>query len=164
MKKVDTKAMIQKIVDEVQKVKESPKFDSKWIKEHFNEILVDPPKGLSITISNPTHANPQALTKEDIWGKWVNRHRVSWGMIVADCQFGGGRDKKTARSKGKCPIFNDHIPYRSVTVVCREEWADEVAYWLEFVHGGESISQEKEINDLEEGKNYIAFRSDYQCW
>jgi hypothetical protein len=26
------------------------------------------------------------------------------------------------------------------------------------------ISQEKEINDLEEGKNYIAFRSDYQCW
>lgn len=153
MKKVDTKAMIEKIVNEV---KNDPTKKS--------NVLSGLPDGVSITISHPTHADPSALTQEDVWGKWVNHHRVSWGMIVADCQFGGGRDKKTARSKGKCPIFNDHIPYRSVTVVCREEWADEVAYWLEFVHGGESISQEKEINDLEEGKNYIAFRSDYMCW
>jgi len=26
------------------------------------------------------------------------------------------------------------------------------------------IYTDEKINDLEEGKNYIAFRSDYQCW
>jgi len=163
MKKVDTKAMISKIVDEVQKVKESPKFNSKWIKEHFNEILVDPPKGLSITISNPTHADPQALTKEDVWGKWVNHHRVSWGMIVADHNL-GGHNEKTASSNDRCPMFADLVGWKSVTVVCGVEWEDEVSYWLEFVQGGDCISQDKYFTDKETGKEYVALRADYQCW
>jgi len=117
-----------------------------------------------IKVSEPTHDKAQALTKEDVWGKWVNHHRVSWGMIVADCRTGGGMHINTSQSKGKCPIFNDHVDYKSVTVVCGIEWADEVVYWLEYVQGSGCISQEKEINDLENGKDYIAFRADYQCW
>jgi len=94
------------------------------------------------------------LTKEDVWGEVdVEKFpikRVSKGMIVA------------SQAKGypsTCPIWKDKLPYKSVTVVCKKEQVPDVVYWLEFVHGGDSVSRMK---DLPKGK--VALRSDYQCW
>lgn len=56
-------------------------------------------------------------------------------------------------------FWGDTIPYKSVTVISDSKQEDEVSYWLEFVHGGDSISNRKELND-----GRIALRSDYQCW
>lgn len=89
------------------------------------------------------------LTKEDVWGTFSTVYpgkRDTPGMIVA-------------RSGDKCPIFKDKVPYKSVTVVCELDQSDEVEYWLNYVHGGDSISKTK---TLPKGK--IAIRSDYMCW
>jgi len=88
------------------------------------------------------------LTKEDVWGKYdEDTHEcVSKGMIVA-------------RTDEICPIFGDKVPYKSVTVVCAEGQYDEVVEWLIYVHGGDCISQMKEL-----GGGKVALRSDYKCW
>lgn len=83
------------------------------------------------------------LTKENVWGDYTKGTK---GMIVA-------------RSKERCPIFKDILPYKSVTVVCDEAQCGPVEYWLSHVHGGNCVSKTKELPD---GK--IALRSDYQCW
>lgn len=88
------------------------------------------------------------LTKEDVWGEYdhENLRRISKGMIVA-------------RSYDQCPVFGDFLPYKSVTVICKQKQADEVKYWLTYVHGPNNI--EKEMY-LEDGR--IAIRSNYMCW
>ena len=95
------------------------------------------------------------LTKDDVWGNHEENHK---GMIVADCRH-GGFDKNHLRSKKKCPIFNDFIDWKSVTVICDENIENEVSYWLAYVHGGGNISKVIQLPNKK-----IAMRSDYQCW
>lgn len=92
----------------------------------------------NMIVKMPTVQKAKKLTQEDVWGKD--------GMIVA-------------RTNERCPIFKDIVPYKSVTAICNLISENEVIYWLEYVHGGNSISKRKNLKD---GK--IALRSDYQCW
>ena len=102
---------------------------------------------LTINVNNPTVPEAKVLTQEDVWGKLdENYNRISSGMIVA-------------RTDEVCPIFKDKVPYKSVTVVCNSSQVNEVIYWLEYVHGGDSVSK---VRALPDGK--AAIRSDYQCW
>lgn len=105
-----------------------------------------------IQIATTTGSSDGSLTKDDVWGKVdLEQHKkLSEGMIVAR----GGAEEDVV-----CPIFKDRLPYKSVTVVCMESEMIEVTYWLEYVHGGESVSKHKKLPG---GK--MALRSDYQCW
>lgn len=124
-----------------------------------------------IVVSNPTHAecvSADRLTQEDVWGVYddIRRKRVSNGMMVAR---GYGRvmsgftqeekDRLVAEIPEVCPVWGDVLPYKSVTVICPADQEEQVSYWLEYVHGGHSISRRKE---LPEGK--VALRSNYMCW
>lgn len=89
-----------------------------------------------------------SITKEDVWGEF-NIHtgeKISKGMIVA-------------RYNDTCPVFKDIVPYKSVTIIGPLDKQDELEYWLDYVNGGGSISNVKQIGD-----NEIAIRSDYMCW
>ena len=88
------------------------------------------------------------LTKNDVWGEYdINTFTViSKGMKVAE-------------HGDRCPIFNDILPYKSVTVVCEQHEQHEVEYWLQYVHGGGCIAQRAELTD-----GRIAYRSNYMCW
>ena len=111
-------------------------------------------------VSEPTNAPAQELTMEDVWGKhemeteFIPKIPIVWihhGMLVA-----------TSHEDGLpkiCPIWKDELKYKSVTVVCNKDQEEEVSYWLEYVHGGGSISRRKELPE-----NKVALRSDYQCW
>jgi len=107
------------------------------------------PVSLTITVSEPTFPEPKKLTKEDVWGifdiqamKWVSN-----GMMVEPV-------------KGICRVFGDRMPFKSVTVVCLQTQFNEVAYWLEFVHGAGSITKVKVMDD----NTKVAIRSEYNCW
>ena len=113
---------------------------------------------ISITVLEPTFPEAKDITQEDVWGKWVGHNKVHLGMIVADCRTGGYDDDKY-QSKERCPVFEDFIDYKSVTVIAPKELSEQVAYWLEYVQGSDCISQFKELPD---GK--VAFRADYQAW
>jgi len=118
---------------------------------------------IEATILNPTVPEARNLTQEDVWGKvehshwkdkarteFVPAHIVSHGMKVA-----------TSHEDGLptiCPVWGDTLKYKSVTIICRPCLEEEVKYWLEYVHGGGSVSRRKVIS-----KNEIALRSDYQC-
>ncbi len=142
-------------------------------------------KALKVVVLEPTFPEPETaeVTKEDVWGKWTESHwrnggrngppiagpkgepdewvasvKVHGGMVIADHGL-GGFDEKWCRSKVRCPVFKDFIGYKSVTVVCDASIREEVAYWIEYVQGGDSIQAVKE---LEDGK--VAFRSDYMAW
>lgn len=111
-----------------------------------NEVLFENEK-VTAFLSSPTAPKPTSpMTQEDVWGGLDTEGKRTFGMIVA-------------RSEEKCPHFGDEIPYKSVTVVCLKEQLDEVTYWLEYVHGGESVEQVKEINETQ-----FAVRSNYMCW
>ena len=58
-----------------------------------------------------------------------------------------------------CPIFKDKLPFKAVTVVCDREQEQEVVYWLEYVQGGNCVTQR---SGLRNGK--VAIRAEYQCW
>ena len=113
-----------------------------------------------IGILDPTVSEPENLTMEAVWGKHemesehVPKIPMVWihhGMLVATSHEDGLRSI--------CPVWGDVLPYKSVTVICRPCMEKEVKYWLEYVHGGGSVSRRKVIS-----KNEIALRSDYQCW
>lgn len=91
---------------------------------------------------------PFSLKKEDVWGVYdvENNKVVSKGMIVS-------------KQGEKCPVFNDVLPYKSVTMVCGINQLEEVTYWIEYVQGANCISDLKEMP----GDN-IAIRSNYTCW
>lgn len=99
-------------------------------------------KSINLKVLSPTHETPVKLTKEDVWGKYNGND----GMVVS----------KTGEI---CSIFHDKVAHKSVTVVCDADQVDEVSYWLEYVHGGGSISKIKKLEN-----NKVAIRSDYQCW
>ena len=107
---------------------------------------------LKFKVKKPNYAKSKTLTQEDVWGRYnMETHtRESKGMIVASSCEG---------YPDICPVWGDKMLFKSVTVICDIEQQTEVAYWLEFVHGGNSITKSK---ILDNGK--IAFRSDYQCW
>lgn len=108
---------------------------------------VEAPTSLNINVKSPTTEKARNLTKEDVWGKFnENFEKISNGMIIA-------------RSKERCPIFGDVLPYKSVTVSCKPELEGEVIYWLEYVQGSDCISYRAE---LESGN--IVMRANYQCW
>lgn len=104
------------------------------------------------------------VTQDDVWGKWAEDHStlISRGMIVAQ-GYGGEPDgleawKKKVQVSNLCPVWNEILPYKSVTVICKLEEFNDVTYWLSYVHGGEY----SKTRDLGDGR--IAIRSDYQCW
>ena len=68
-----------------------------------------------VIVNCPNGEKPKKLTKEDVWGEFdvYKGERISNGMVVA-------------RYKDICPIFNDEVPYKSVTVVCREPLGIEI--------------------------------------
>ena len=76
--------------------------------------------------------------------------------LVARSNY-GGLDTEKCQSKKRCPIFNDYIPYKSVTVKCKEEEVDQVIDCLSYVHGGDCVSNYKSLED-----GYVAIRSDYK--
>ena len=90
---------------------------------------------------------------EDVWGAPGERGK----MIVANHNE-GGFNKDKCESKGKCPIFGDHIDYKSATIVCEYADFDEVMYWVSYVQGGDPSMTEV----LPNGK--VALRSDYHAW
>lgn len=108
------------------------------------------------------------LTKDDVWGKWSEDYKLlDRGMVVAQ-----GYPPSLAKSPAGaaelfdriqvgdiCPVWEDELRYKSVTVICTEEQEDDVCYWLEYVHGGNAITKKKKLNG---GK--VAIRSEYQCW
>lgn len=90
------------------------------------------------------------VVHSDVFGKFNEDHeRIDDGMVVV---YGKG-DKKV-----RCPIFKDVVPYKSVTVVCKQEQLQGVLQHLMNAHGGPHAFKK----DLPDGR--IAIRSDYQAW
>lgn len=104
----------------------------------INIIVSAPPKPLSPT---------SRMTKEDVWGVYDEKTgKVTGGMIVA-------------RKEGTvCPVWKDKLPYKTVTAICTPEQEAEVSYWLQYVHGGDSICDRGVLTD-----GRIALRSEYMC-
>jgi hypothetical protein len=105
-----------------------------------------------ILVSEPTFREPKRVTKQDVWGP--DPIFTKKGVI-----FPEGDGMIVAKSETICPIFKDKVPYKSVTVVCTREQEFDVCYWLEYVHGGNSIAKRKILPD-----NKVGIRSDYMCW
>ena len=99
----------------------------------------------SLNIGKITYSARWATTtnKDDRF-RWLSVN-IDDGMVVA-------------KSDDRCPIWNDILPYKSVTVVCKEEDFNDVIFWLAYVHGGE-YSKTKKLP-----QNKIAIRSNYQAW
>jgi len=108
---------------------------------------------LKIGVRMPSKDKPttSTLEKDDIFNKDSK-------YVVAHSGYGGYNNNK-ARSNNKCPIFKTYIPYKSITLKCKESELDSVIYWCEYVHGGGCISKIKNLNN-----KYVAIRSDYMCW
>ena len=132
----------------------------KYYQQFQGVAAADTGEKIDIYTLEPTYAPARKITQEDVWGKvkeshWKNdvlipTRRISKGLIVASSMKG---------FPDICPIWRDKVPFKSVTVVCRKEDEGDVAYWLEFVHGGGSISRRKKLP-----KGKVALRSDYQAW
>ncbi len=97
-------------------------------------------------VLNPLGVEPREMTKDDVWG---NKEKGVKGMIVSS-------------SFEPCKYFHDVVPYKSVTAICMEHQIADVLYWLEYVHGGGSLSATRKLGGADAGR--IALRSDYQCW
>lgn len=106
------------------------------------------PTEITMIISNPNVPEAKKLTKDDVWGTMNPEtfESTSEGMIIV-------------KSEGRCPVWKDKLPYKSVTVVCDKAQEDEVSYWLQYVHGGNSISKRKVL-----AGDKVALRSNYMCW
>ena len=112
-----------------------------------DNVVPFPQPPLKYTVLEPRGFEPTTLTKEHVWGDVdASYNRINWGMIVA-------------RTDDICPIFKDKVPYKSVTVVCTQAQKEDLIYWLEYVHGGGCVQDER---DLPDGK--VAIRSDYMAW
>ena len=96
-------------------------------------------------------------TFQDVFGKYnaTFRKRSHNGMIVADCRT-GGYNRRTGYSNGLCPIFGDHIKFKSNTIVCEPTQAEEVEYYINYAKGG--AYTKKKV--LEDGK--VAYRAEHQ--
>lgn len=96
-------------------------------------------------VNEPLGVKPREMTQEEVWG---DKEKGIKGMIVSS-------------SFEPCIYFNDIVPYKSVTVVCWEHQIADVLYWLEYVHGGNSLDMSKRLTGENTGK--VALRSNYQC-
>jgi len=115
---------------------------------------------IEVKILEPTVPEARDLTMKDVWGvhemesEHIPKIPIKWihhGMLVATSTDDG--------MPNVCPVWGDVLPYKSVTVICRPCFEEQVRYWLEYVHGGGSVTRRKVIS-----KNEVALRSDYQCW
>jgi hypothetical protein len=122
-----------------------------------------------ISISNPTVPQAKKLTKDDVWGR-IHEDTfevIDYGMCVArGCGKPDGEfftqehyERITAKITDHCPVWDEPMDYKSVTVICLKEQQDEVTYWLEYVDGSNCVSK---IKDLPDGK--VAIRANYMCW
>lgn len=125
-------------------------------------------KKIEISVNPPSRQLPETeLTMDDVWGEFDldNMKQLSKGMIVARglpstiSKKDKERIKKMTGYPIVCPVWDEELGYKSVTVTCNKDQQYEVEYWLEYVHGGNSISKTKDLPD-----NKVAIRSDYQCW
>ena len=122
-------------------------------------------KKIEFTVSEPTVQESKNLTIDDVWGKVSEEtfQRISVGMYVARGNSSYCEPDLLKRLTSEipeiCPVWGDKIGYKSGTFVGPADREDEIVYWLEYVHGGNSVSRRKELPG---GK--IALRSDYQCW
>ena len=105
----------------------------------------------TLIVCTPSVPEAKTLTLNDVWGVYDEdkSKKVSNGMVVA-------------KSEDICPIFKDEVPFKSSTIVCDLDLEEEVEYWCDFVMGGGSISERKELKGKNKGK--VALRADYQCW
>jgi len=114
-------------------------------------------RSFDMFVLEPTSAPAQKLTQEDVWGRFeedeygIPIKMIDIGKLVATS---ADNDLPTV-----CPVWHDKLPHKSVTAICDKKDENDCEYWLEFVHGGGSVSRRKELPN---GK--IAFRSDYQAW
>ena len=109
-------------------------------------------------INAPTGEESGKLTKEDVWGRFDENYKmIDNGMVVARGLPSGYESESDLPTI--CPIWNEKLPYKSVTVVTDQALVDDVIYWLEYVHGGGSVSKMKKING-----DKVAIRSNYMCW
>lgn len=109
------------------------------------------------------------LTKEDVWGRFDGQTQqlVEKGMIVArglpsvgDFLTQARKDDIIARTYPTlCPVWNEELPYKSVTVICEQIQVPQVIDWLYYVQGPDCIEKKK---TLEDGK--YAIRANYMCW
>lgn len=105
-------------------------------------------ENIIIQISEPHYPVATILTKEDVWGAYIQGNN---GMIIG-------------RSQDDCPYFNDEIPYKSVTMrvphsIIENKQLAEVFYWIEYVMGAGSVSK----SDSDDNGDII-LRCDYMCW
>jgi len=61
--------------------------------------------------------------------------------------------------KERCPVFHDLIPWKSCTVIVPLKHEQDALYWLDFIHGADSIQWRKPIDDRS-----VAIRSNYMAW
>jgi hypothetical protein len=127
-------------------------------------------KQFRMEVSNPTVREAKELTKEDVWGvfKETGRetHRDPDGFEYQSMAGGFVGGMMVARGHGHkdkpqnvCPIFKDEVPWKSATAICALAMEPEVTYWLEYVQGGNCISQRKVLPG-----GRVALRCDYMCW
>lgn len=110
------------------------------------------------------NGRPGGLSMGAVWGVWSDGVLTSPGMVVArglpSDMDAKQRDKLIDRTyPTRCPIWNDELLYKSVTIICDAALVEEVSYWIEYVQGAGSVSN---IKDLSNGR--VALRSDYMCW
>jgi hypothetical protein len=107
------------------------------------------------------------LEKDDVFGKFDDNHkRIDNGLLVAqgyadvDAEYFPQEkyDELRANLPDICPVWNDKLPDKSVTIICSSEQSDEAMYWLSYVHGGGFSMMIKLSGDR------VAIRSNYQCW
>ena len=117
-------------------------------------------KEIKVIVLEPTFPVATKITREDVFGEWSkdHKHQIRSGMVVADHRLGGFNEGR-CESVGRCPVFGSQVPYKIVTVVCDASLREQVAYWLEYVHGTDCISQVRELDN-----NKVAFRSNYMAW
>ena len=107
---------------------------------------------LSVIVSCPTQPKAKKLTQEDVGGTHDPKahQSLSAGLVIT-------------RHGQTCPIFHDVVPLKTVTVTCKPDEVREVVYWLEFVHGGNSVPKIHKKATWKGTDGQGALRSDYQC-
>jgi len=103
------------------------------------------------------------IQSEDVFGK--ENEESDHGMVVAigyppiGTWFSKEEYNKLIKEvPDVCPVWGDHMQWRSVTVICKEEDEVDVQCLLAMTHGG-GINRYKKLTD-----GRIALRSDYQAW
>jgi hypothetical protein len=133
-------------------------------------IPAEPHTRLSVVLDAPNGVEPKDMTKEDVWGRFINegteehKDRNGFTYLASKGHFEGGMI--VARGHGHqdvsqtiCPIFGGEVPWKSVTAVCPKEKEEEVIYWLEYVQGSNCINERKLLASGE-----VALRADYMAW